>query len=101
MTSKLNKPFALENTHTHRQTPVHSIKYSKCLIVGAETYDHVILIKIDLHCLPMEEIIIVTILIIVYKTLNNQGPSYLRDMLSWYASLQTLRLASSMQFGGA
>ena len=67
------------------------------LIVGAKKFDHVTQIKKDLHWLPVQQRIKYKILLLTYKALNNQGPGYIKDMLTLYEPSRTLRSSTAMQ----
>ena len=52
------------------------------LIMGVSKYEHISPILFQLHWLPVEHRINFKILIIVYKSLHNMAPEYIKDMLS-------------------
>ena len=49
---------------------------------------------IDLHWLPIRHRIVFKNLLLVYKSLNDKGPSYLSDILTYRRSLYSLRSVS-------
>ena len=51
------------------------------LITKTDKKDHITGVLVDLHWLPIEARIDYKILLLVYKTLNDLGPSYLVDIL--------------------
>ena len=51
----------------------------------------------QLHWLPIEQRVIFKLLLLVYKSLNGQGPDYLRELLELYVPTRTLRSADSMK----
>ena len=65
------------------------------LIVGARRFDHITPILRDLHWLPIPTRLEFKILLLTYKCLRNQGPSYLCELLKLRNPSRTLR--SSMQ----
>ena len=65
------------------------------LICRARKYDHVTNLLKDLHWLPVSHRIIFKILTLTYKALNNEGPSYLSDLLVYQQSQRTLRSSCS------
>ena len=65
------------------------------LIVGARRSDHMTPILRDLHWLPIPARLEFKILLLTFKCLHNQGPSYLRELLKFRNPSWTLR--SSMQ----
>ncbi|XP_022796953.1 uncharacterized protein LOC111335335 [Stylophora pistillata] len=65
------------------------------LIVGARRSDHMTPILRDLHWLPIPARLEFKILLLTYKCLHNQGPSYLRELLKFPNPSRILR--SSMQ----
>ena len=65
------------------------------LIVGARRFDHMTPILKDLHWLPIPARLEFKILLLTYKCLHNQGPSYLCELLEFRNPPRTLR--SSMR----
>ena len=65
------------------------------LIVRALRSDHMTPILTDLHWLPIPARLEFKILLLTFKCLHNQGPSYLRELLKFRNPSRTLR--SSMQ----
>ena len=65
------------------------------LIVGARRFDHITPILRDLHWLPILARLEFKILLLTYKCLYNQGPSYLRELLKFQNTSRPLR--SSVQ----
>jgi hypothetical protein len=65
------------------------------LIVGAKKRDHVTSILVSLHWLPVEQRIIFKVLLLTYKSLSGQGPTYLKNLLDPYVPTRNLRSASS------
>ena len=59
--------------------------------------DHVTPILKTLHWLPVEKRIIYKMALLVYKSLHNLGPVYLKELLNWYTPSRSLRSASSEQ----
>ena len=64
------------------------------LITKFKKYDHVTPILTELHWLPIQDRIILKILLLTYKSLNNLGPSYLSDLLTFYQAPLNLRSPS-------
>ena len=48
----------------------------------------------ELHWLPVEQRINFKILLITYKALNGQAPTYITDLLSYYRPARPLRLSA-------
>ena len=61
------------------------------LIVGARRSDHMTPILRDLHWLPIPARLEFKILLLTFKCLHNQGPSYLRELLKFRNPSRTLR----------
>jgi hypothetical protein len=61
------------------------------LITQNKKHDHVTPLLYNLHWLPVEDRIIFKILLLAYKSLNNEGPVYLKDLLSFYKPPLNLR----------
>ena len=59
--------------------------------------EHVTPILKTLHWLPVEKRIMYKIALLVFKSLHNLGPVYLKDLLKWYTPSRSLRSASSEQ----
>ena len=54
-------------------------------------YDHITPVLHDLHWLPVDYRIKYKIILISYKSLNSQGPAYLKDLLQYRKSKRCLR----------
>ena len=83
--------------------PKKSLKCLQCiqnasakLIVRGRKHDHVTPILKNLHWLPIEQRILFKLLLLTFKSLNDQGPAYLKDLLVHYKPSRTLRSSSSM-----
>ena len=61
------------------------------LITLSRKHEHITPILCNLHWLPINYRIIFKILLITYKALNNQEPSYVRDLLTPYTPSRQLR----------
>ena len=60
-------------------------------LVGARRSDHMTPILRDLHWLPIPARLEFKILLLTFKCLHNQGPSYLRELLKFRNPSRTLR----------
>ena len=65
------------------------------LICGINRWDHVPAPLEQLHWLPVEYRVQFKVLLLVYKSINNKGPEYLKELLIPYAPDRCLRSASS------
>ena len=54
-------------------------------------FDHITPILHDLHWLPVRYRIIYKILVLTHKSLYDEGPVYLKDLLKWYVPTCNLR----------
>ena len=72
----------------------HMQNMSARLIYKNRKFDHINDDLHDLHWLPMAERIKFSYIVLVYKVLNAQDPSYLSSLIQWYAPLRTLRSAN-------
>ena len=63
------------------------------LVTKAKKYDHIIPLLIELHWLPINDRIIFKILLLTYKSLNNKGPAYLKDLFTFRHQPLNLRSA--------
>ena len=64
------------------------------LISSSPRHAHISPILKDLHWLPVEQRIKYKLLLLTYKCLTNQGPSYLSDLLDLYVPTRQLRSSS-------
>jgi hypothetical protein len=65
------------------------------LVAGINRYDRSSPPLEELHWLPIEQRVKFKIMLLCFKTLNNQGPDYLKDLLIPYQPTRTLRSSSS------
>ena len=65
------------------------------LIVGAKKRDHVTPILMELHWLPVEQRVLFKIILLTFKSLHGEGPTYLKDLLLPYTPKRNLRSASA------
>ena len=61
------------------------------LISSSPRHVHITPILRDLHWLPVEQRVKYKLLLLVYKCLTNQGPSYLSDLLDLHVPTRQLR----------
>jgi len=61
------------------------------LVVGAKKHDHVQPILDKLHWLPVRKRILFKVLLMVYKSLNNLAPTYIKDLIKPYKPSRPLR----------
>ena len=64
------------------------------LVVNARRLDHITPVLRDLHWLPVEQRIILNILLFTFKALNGLAHSYLRDLVKFYVLEHDLRSSS-------
>ncbi len=64
------------------------------LLTGAKKHDHITPILASLHWLPVSFRIQFNILLIVFKALNGQAPSYISDLISFKSTSKPLRSAN-------
>ncbi len=64
------------------------------LLTGAKKHDHITPILASLHWLPVSFRIQFKILLIVFKALNGQAPSYISDLTSFNSAPKSLRSAN-------
>ncbi|XP_078357750.1 uncharacterized protein LOC144642610 [Oculina patagonica] len=65
------------------------------LITCSRKYDHITPILKELHWLPVSERIKFKILLLTFKTLHQQSPIYIQDLLTHYQPSRTLRSSHS------
>ena len=61
------------------------------LVTASRKRDHITPIFRRLHCLPVRYRIIFKILLLTYKALSGQAPSYIKDLLKYKNSGRVLR----------
>ena len=61
------------------------------LITGSSRRDHITPVLKNLHWLPVKLRITFKILLLIYKILNGQSPSYLTSLISSYKPVRSLR----------
>ena len=64
------------------------------VIAGASKYQHITPILKELHWLPVSKRIEYKLLVLAFKALHGQAPSYLKDLLVWYEPPRSLRSGS-------
>jgi hypothetical protein len=64
------------------------------LIVGLKKRDHITPTLKVMHWLPIEQRILFKLLLLTFKSLHDQGPSYLKELLIPYTPPRTLRSSS-------
>ncbi len=66
------------------------------LLTGAKKHDHITPILASLHWLPVSFRIQFKIVLIVFKALNGQAPSYISDLISFKSTSKPLRSANKV-----
>ena len=66
------------------------------LITCSRKYDHITPILKELHWLPVSEPIKFKILLLTFKALHQQSPTYIQDLLTCYQPSRSLRSSSSL-----
>ena len=61
------------------------------LITGLKKHEHITPTLISLHWLPVEYRVLFKVLLLTFKCLNGQGPTYLQDLLVPYKPTRSLR----------
>ena len=61
------------------------------VVYQSNKYDHITPLLMELHWLPVEQRINFKILLITYKALNGQAPTYITDLLCYYRPARPLR----------
>ena len=64
------------------------------VIYKHKNYDHVTPLLKELHWLPVQQRILFKFLLLTYKALNNEAPSYLRNLLNLHKPIRNLRSSS-------
>ena len=65
------------------------------LITKNKKHDHVTPLLHNLHWLPVEDRLIFKVLLLVFKSMNNEGPVYLKDLFTFYKPPLNLRSADN------
>ena len=66
------------------------------LLTYTSKYDHITPVLAELHWLPVEKHIIFKILLLTYKALHIQAPTYISELLVPYKPARTLRSSSAL-----
>ena len=66
------------------------------LICRTPKFDHVSPVLHTLHWLPVEQVIEYKLLLLAFKSVNKDGPSYLSDLLKFYIPSRQLRSSSDI-----
>lgn len=75
---------------------LQSVQNAACkLICGIKKYDHVTPSLIELHWLPVEQRVKFKVLLLCFKSMNNHGPAYLKELITPYVPSRCLRSSSS------
>ena len=69
------------------------------LCISPTEYDHITPLLMELHWLPVEQRINFKIVLITYKALNGQAPSYISYLLSYYRPARSLRSSTQNLLG--
>ena len=67
------------------------------LVCRTPKSDHISSVLHTLHWLPVEQRIEYKLLLFAFKSVNNDGPSYLSDLLKFYISSRQLRSSSDFR----
>ena len=67
------------------------------LITCSRKYDHITPVLLDLHWLPINERIKFKILLLTFKALRQQVPTYIQDLVIRYSQHRTFRSSSSLR----
>ena len=67
------------------------------LLTGTKKFGHITPVLKSLHWLPVEKRIDFKVLLLVYRALHDQAPSYMRDMLQERTNVRALRSTFSSQ----
>ena len=67
-----------------------------CLLTYTSKYDHITCVLAELHWLPVVKRIILKILLLTYKALHSQAPTYISELLVPYKPVRTLRSSSAL-----
>ena len=59
-------------------------------------FDHITPVMIELHWLPVKYRIMYKILLLVFKCLSGEAPTYLQEMIRWHVPRRTLRSSSAL-----
>ncbi|XP_033110181.1 uncharacterized protein LOC117111377 [Anneissia japonica] len=65
------------------------------LVTGTSRFDHISPTLRQLHWLPVKKRIVFKLMLITYKSLNNQSPAYIREMIVTRSTTCTRSLRST------
>ena len=66
------------------------------LLTYTSKFDHITPVLAELHWLPVEKRIIFKILLLTYKALHSQAPTYISELLVPYKPVRNLRFSSAL-----
>ena len=59
-------------------------------------FEHITPVMVELHWLPVKYRIMYKILLLVFKCLSGEAPTYLQEMIKWHVPRRTLRSSSAL-----
>ena len=59
-------------------------------------FEHITPVMIELHWLPVKYRIMYKILLLIFKCLLGEAPTYLREMITWHIPWRTLRSSCAL-----
>ena len=59
-------------------------------------FEHITPVMIELHWLPVKYRIMYKILLLIFKCLSGEAPTYLQEMIRWHVPRRTLRSSSAL-----
>ena len=65
------------------------------LVTRTQKFNHITPVLVQLHWLPVRQRITFKVLLMAFKALNGLAPSYMCNMLEWYAPARSLRSSDS------
>ena len=98
VTSKLNhRNSLLYNVPKNVIKKLQSVQNAAArLITRSRKCDHITPILLDLHWLPVSERIKFKILLLTFKALHQQSPTYIQDLITRYLPSRSLRSSSTL-----
>ena len=88
----------LHNVPKYILKKLQSVKTAAArLITYSRKYDHITPVLLDLHWLPINERIKFKILLLTFKALRQQVPTYIQDLVIRYSQPRTFRSSCSLR----
>ena len=66
------------------------------VVMRVAEFEHITPVMMELHLLPVKYRIMYIILLLVFKSVSGEAPTYLQEMIRWHLPRRTLRSSSTL-----